>query len=323
LERYYQNYGQFNLNVRDKLNAFRKADFFTCAGQKQRLYFLPWLMQAGFDVACDRYASIPVSLSPQLPSHESTGDLSFVYGGVFLPWQDPSLALSVLVKVLEQREQGQLLLFGGKHPLYPVDTGIFESLKSRLQISSRVSYRTMLARDELIKIYTHAHVAMDLMARNPERELAFTTRTVEYLWCGLPVIYNNYAELSTWIREYNAGWILDPMDANTIQHTIHSIVDRPEKTSERGRNAQQLVYEQLTWDRTIAPLDQFVRAPTKLLRRSHNIAAPALATQAAASANHKTFGQLVDEAILHYRRGGMKTLTCETIGFLKRKLTLR
>jgi len=46
--------------------------------------------------------------------------------------------------------------------------------------------------DKLIE-YTGASVAWDVMARNPERELAFTSRTVEYLWC-LPVVYNNYAE---------------------------------------------------------------------------------------------------------------------------------
>ena len=36
--------------VRVKLDAFRRADFVSCAGEHQRRYFLPWLLLAGRDV---------------------------------------------------------------------------------------------------------------------------------------------------------------------------------------------------------------------------------------------------------------------------------
>jgi len=61
--------------------------------------------------------------------------------------------------------------------------------------SRHVRFYPPTPRDKLINEYTGASVAWDVMARNPERELAFTSRTVEYL--GLPVVYNNYAEQTT------------------------------------------------------------------------------------------------------------------------------
>jgi len=248
---------------RDKIRALHKADFFTCAGEKQRYYFFPWLMLAGCDLRDDLIKAIPVSLSPELPTHHSEGEPSFVYGGVFLPWQDPVLSLRTLVQTLETQQRGLLKFFGGKHPVVAVPTGKFDELRAELQQSSRVRMQPMIPRDQLIQEYCRSHVAIDLMQRNAERELAFTTRTVEYLWCGLPVIYNNYAELSSYIAEYQAGWTLDPNDVNGLRNVLHEMIAHPDMLETYSRNAQCLVRERLTWDRTIAPLDAFCRQPYK------------------------------------------------------------
>src|SRR5512135_1052312 len=87
LERQYQSaHRGFEENARSKRLAIQHADYFSCAGDLQRLYFLPWLMQAGFQFDEERVCSIPVSLSPDLPLHEFSDEVTFVYGGVFLPW---------------------------------------------------------------------------------------------------------------------------------------------------------------------------------------------------------------------------------------------
>jgi len=247
----------------EKIQALHKADFFTCAGEKQKYYFQPWLMLAGFDLRQQVIGVVPVSLSPDLPQHESQGEPTFVYGGVFLPWQDPVLGLTTLVECLERKHKGVLKFFGGKHPVVAVPTGGFEQLLKQLQHSSRVKIHQTIPRDQLIQEYCQAHVAIDLMQRNIERELAFTTRTVEYLWCGLPVIYSDYAELSAYIRAYDAGWTIDPRNQEAIRSVIEAILDSPALIAERSRNAQRLVRERLTWDKTIEPLDAFCRAPVK------------------------------------------------------------
>jgi len=265
LEREYQKFGDPEGNTQSKLRTLRKADFFTCAGKKQMAYFQTWLKRAGWTEReiHQRTAAIPISLSPNLPERNPQNEIAFVYGGVFLPWQNPSTSLSTLVEILDRRKTGKLYFFGGKHPVYTVDSGIFESLLSRLQESPHVIAPGMVSHEDLIAKYTMAHVAIDVMERNPERELAFTTRTVEYLWCGLPVIYNNYAELSDYIREYNAGWIVDPEDSEAIAAVINEIFEHPEQVVERSRNAQRLVREQLNWEQTIAQLDRFIRRPSR------------------------------------------------------------
>jgi glycosyltransferase involved in cell wall biosynthesis len=313
LEREYQKAGDPEENAQLKTSALRKADFFTCAGKKQRAYFQPWLEHAGWTEQERRELTgvVPVSLSPHLPERDPADELTFVYGGVFLPWQDPSVGLQLLVEAMERRGYGKLLFFGGKHPFHRVSTGIFDTLLDQLKKSSHVIASGIVPHETLINEYTRAHVAIDLMNRNPERELAFTTRTVEYLWCGLPVIHNDYAELSDYIREYDAGWTIDPQDREAITATLDEIFKHPEQLAERAQNAQRLVRKQLTWDKTIGPLDAFVRHPQ---RRPHDVTRE----QPAAKKRNMGIQHLVGEAWFHYRRGGAATLWKETRAFLRR-----
>lgn len=273
LEVLFQEHPALNHLKHEKIEALHKADFFTCAGEKQRLYFEAWLLMAGVDIRENVIQSVPVSLSPDLPGHESQGELTFVYGGLFLPWQDPVAGLNTLVAHIEKRQTGVLKFFGGKHPVVSMPTKGFEELRRALQRNPRVQIQSMIPRDELIRIYCRSHVALDLMQRNAERELAFTTRTVEYLWCGLPVIYNNYAELAEYIQQYQAGWCIDPADPEALPGVLDQIFENPDDVAERSRNAQRLVQDHLTWDRSIEPLDQFCRNPFK---RSKNT--PSLVT---------------------------------------------
>jgi glycosyltransferase involved in cell wall biosynthesis len=285
----------------DKIMALHRSDFFTCAGEKQRYYFEAWLLMAGFDLRQDIIHSIPVSLSPEFPERKSQGESIFVYGGVFLPWQDPALGLTTLIECLEEKKTGILKFFGGKHPIVAVPTTNFDKLRQRLQHSSRVHIQPMIPRDQLIREYCQAHIAIDIMQRNAERELAFTTRTVEYLWCGLPVIYNDYSELSEYIRAYNAGWIVDPKDKEAIKGVIEEILEYPELVEERSRNAQQLVQERLTWDKTIDPLDAFCRNPVKREKGE-----PLLASNHQSMLQHvKYFGE---KFLFHLEHEGSKEL---------------
>lgn len=63
LEREYQNFGVPDENVQSKLRALRKADFFTCGGEKQLKYFESWLERAGWTERerRERAAAIPLT----------------------------------------------------------------------------------------------------------------------------------------------------------------------------------------------------------------------------------------------------------------------
>ena len=310
LEREFQGYATRATNAPAKVSAIRKADFFICAGEKQRLYFLSWLLAAGMELTDQSIASVLVSLSPELPTHVWSDDgPTFVYGGMFAPWQDPSAGLRGLIHSMESNGRGALKFFGDKHPLHDIgNLDRFETLVKELESSPRVQAMGLVTHDELIEEYRHAHVALDLMARNLERELAFTTRTVEYMWCGLPVIYQDYAELSGLIREYQAGWVVNPADEVQIHEAIEEALSQPGEVRRRGENAQRLVRECLTWDKTIEPLDAFCRNPWQ----REPVAMP-MWPEPPGQPGHTLLG----EVIHNYRHGGVRRVAYYTYKYLR------
>lgn len=309
LEREMQGFGDRSSNAWHKVQAIRKADFFTCAGDKQRYYFEGWLMAAGMPVETRTIATIPVCLSPDLPTQQWTDDEpAFVYGGVFLPWQDPSTGMRAAVRVMERRGRGRLKLYGGQHPTHEIDQkDRFQHLIQEISRSQRVEQVGYVSHDRLIQEYCRAHVALDVMARNPERELAFTTRTVEYLWCGLPVIYQDFSELSALIRDYEAGWVVDPTDEAQVENAVEQALANPDEVRRRGRNAQRLVRERLVWDRAIEPLDAFCRDPWQ----SEPLPMPSW------SRNPKGLMTLLREAGNNARHGGLTALAEYGLRYLK------
>ena len=268
LERYFQQPETAADDVAEKLAALGRADFFSSSGDIQQAYFEGWLGAAGFprdaSGAIDPRTTgiIPFSLSPDLPTRSPHGDrpLTLTYGGYFLPWKDPSAALITAADWAAAR--GAIVrVFGGRPPFHAVPPGVMGDLIQSLEALPSVEFRGVLPFDTLLAEYRAVDVAIDLMRRNRERELAFTTGTVVYLWAGVPVIYNDYSELSRAITAYDAGWTLDPENAAGLRAVLDEIARDPAIIARKGANAQRLVRERLTWDRTIAPLDAFCRAP--------------------------------------------------------------
>jgi glycosyltransferase involved in cell wall biosynthesis len=292
-----------------KLQSLQRADFFICAGEFQKKYYLAWLLMAGVELTRQAMQVVPVSMAPDLPEHTwPEPEVNFVYGGVFLPWQDPTVGLKALVQEMERSGRGRLDFFGGKHVVQNVPSGIIREVLPVLRSSSHVRIHGMIPRDRLVQHYLSSYAAIDVMARNPERELAFTTRTVEYLWCGLAVVYADYGELSPLIRDYEAGWIVSADDPKCIASTLREMLDNPTEVSRRGKNAQRLARERLAWDRTIAPLDAFCRGP---VRRRGN---PAL-VRPPGPWSHRV--ALARYAIGHARREGLVSTICKTWSYLR------
>jgi glycosyltransferase involved in cell wall biosynthesis len=250
-----------------KIRNLSRGDFYIFVNRRQREYFSGWLLMAGILLDRKHFGTVPVSLSPNMPEIDMPArlqkKLTFVYGGGFYPWQDPTAGIGVLAGILEKTQKGELWMFTESHKISQSDTNKFNSFVGGLQQNPAVNFKGLIPRDDLLKEYGIANVAMDLMSWNLERELAFTTRTVEYLWAGLPVIYNDYSELSEYITRYKAGWCIDPENRYEIKETIEYILDDPSELIQYGRNAQRLVRENFTWDMTMQPLVDFCKNPKK------------------------------------------------------------
>lgn len=270
LENAFREHRSLTSNAAAKIKALRKADLVLCPGLRQRAYFMAWMMMSGADPRAIPIEVLPVSMPPEPPDRaaDQEGPLRLVYGGQLWPWIEPEAALQAASEVLAEQEGAGALHLFVEEPrppeVLPHDASTVVNarpLSAGLRESPVVKLEGMIPREELLERYRGAHLAVDVYARNSERELAYTTRTVEYMWCGLPVLYGDYGELAGLIREYEAGWTVPPGDGDAIREAVREALGDRAELARRGDNARRLVQERLSWDRTIEPLDRFVRDP--------------------------------------------------------------
>jgi glycosyltransferase involved in cell wall biosynthesis len=261
-----------------KVSVLGRADCLLAAGKRQRSYFYGWLTQAGRfprDEHLIRY--IPISLSPERPQRialDPGGPHTphLVSGGGWFPWQNQSTAIFAACREVVLRDRGVIDLYGTPHEsptAFPEEQAIrnvYRQIQWLAEESPRVHVRGYVGRDRLIEVYRRASVALEAMRYNLERELAFTTRTIEYLWCGLPVLYNDYGEIAAHIREYDAGWTVDPDSETAIALALDEIFCDPAAVERKSANAQRLVRDRFTWDKTVLPLLDFLEHPQRASR---------------------------------------------------------
>lgn len=268
LERHYQSSPDQKAAILGKLAVLANADFFVVSGPSQRLYFLSFLLRAGVEHPESRIVTIPMPLDPCMPEPlpEMVRDDAyprFVFGGVFLPWQNPMDGLRTVSNELLKRERGRLMLIGGPHPHYEIKSGLYEGLFKELEKNPRVITRPMLPLQAFIEELTRADIALDLMQWNLERQLAVTIRSTTYLWAGLPIIYNDYADLSALVRAYDAGWCISPDNRTDLVRTIETIIQDPEQVQQKASNARRLAQEVFSWDKAVKPLLDLLQTPAK------------------------------------------------------------
>lgn len=256
LERHYQGMRNHVAAVLGKLHAISCADYFIVSGPRQRLYFMSFLLRAAIDEPEKRTVTIPMPLPPQPEEHPpGNGEYPrFIFGGVFLPWQNPRSSLEQVAASLTERNHGHLTLIGGKHPSYEIDEGLYAELFRKLSQHPRVTTKPMLPYDAFLAELRSADVAVDLMSWNLERELAMTIRSTSYLWSGLPVIYNDYADLGALITRYDAGWCVSPDEPAQLRRVLDEIYEDPTVVRRKSQNATKLASEVFSWDRSVVPL---------------------------------------------------------------------
>jgi glycosyltransferase involved in cell wall biosynthesis len=256
--------------TKELVHKLRFFDRYVTVCDEQRLYFSAMLCAAGVPISDIQFTVVPVSIpAPVLSKRTFPKELTMIYSGGFYPWQDPSAVLLRTGQCLENAGTGKLHIFGTPHGR--LSTASMDALFAQLAKMKRVILHGYVPRAQILTEYSRASCALDLMPKNLERELAFTTRTVEYLAYGVAPIYNNYAPLARPIRDYDAGWCLDPCDLDRYEVFLKDLLESHAKTvAQKSQNALKLSRTELAAEKTIRPLMEFCKEPSyRKSRHSH------------------------------------------------------
>ncbi|MCP4809348.1 MAG: hypothetical protein GY913_11780 [Proteobacteria bacterium] len=211
------------------LQALAAADEVLFSNPRQRWFYLGLLALAGWNLREDSGRVVPL-VAPQGPERTPPDSPRIVMGGVAWPWQDPTDALARAKKHLNKRRRGQLVVYGGRSVVG--ESGVVD-LASAVKPGKRLTYIGNLEYPDLLAAYAGATAALDVMAPNPERELAVAFRHMDYLGCGLPMITSGHG-----LDLGDAAWVVGDLEA-----ALDQVLDDADLVARKSKAAIALAAE--------------------------------------------------------------------------------
>lgn len=235
--------------IRRYTRALSRADLLLVGNARQRTLLAAWLLAAGEDLRANvPIAEVPLAVaSPKHARSDHGSPLILVTGGQDWPWRESAGWLTGLIAP-EQRGRAELHHFGS------AEIGA-EAIEHGL--ASWREWQDFLGQ--------RAHLGVELSETNFERELAQPFRIASFLQAGLPVLVNGHLPLAAWVREYNAGWVVDSKQA--ARDAVTEAIEQPEAWLARARGAHRLARERFEPEACCQPLIDWLETADKPRRR--------------------------------------------------------
>ncbi len=269
-----------------------RGDFFLCASDKQRDFWLGALAALGrvnpvtydqdptlrrlIDVAPFGIdAASPVHRGPVakgvLPGIPEDAELLLWGGGVY-NWFDPVSLVEAVHVLRERRPRLRLLFLGMRHPNADVpEMSVAAALRRRcdeLSLTGTVVHfnERWVAYEDRASWLLESDVGVTTHHDHIETAFSFRTRVLDYLWAGLPVITTAGDTLADLVEAHGLGLTVPPGDVPALAEAIDRLLGDP-ALRDSCRAAVAALAPQLTWDVALLPLVDFCREPADAVDR--------------------------------------------------------
>ncbi len=192
--------------MRTKILSLSKCDAILTPGHRQKYYYLAWAKMAGVFSELNSVLQVPLFLPPDfyIECDSLNREDIVVMGGALWPWADLKFSNSLNTYFERQGFEVRTKLYEPiTRELHPPSSNVSKGSFPPNLISSPEAH------ENLIQHYAKSSLAWDFYPDSWERKLAITTRTVEYLYCGLAPIYCNGLELSELMKRLEIGICID------------------------------------------------------------------------------------------------------------------
>jgi L-malate glycosyltransferase len=201
----------------------------------------------------------PASTSQRNAARKELGfaDDAFVIGSVgFIDDRKNQLDLAqALGEVVRKAPQARLLLVGGEDPDYGAE---IRRTAERLGVMERILFAG--PREDI----AHVLSAMDVFALVSRKETG-PLAVLEAMSSGLPVLATNVGMLPDFVRNGEAGDVVDVGDVTAIANRLTTMALEPERRRAMGAAAQKIVREQYDVE-SAGPKIEAILAEAALIR---------------------------------------------------------
>jgi len=267
------------------LTQLRAGDFFLCASERQRDFWLGMLVAAGRvnpltyadDPTLQRLiAVVPFGLPSDPPTHSQAvlkgirpgigpNDRVILWGGGIWDWLDPATAVEAVGQLAGQMADVRLFFMGIRrpNPAVPTSPRVREAitLSRRLGLLDRhVFFNDWVPYNQRQNYLLEADIGLSLHHDHIEGRYAFRTRVLDCIWVGLPMVLTAGDEMSALVEREGVGTTVPPQDPAALAETLRRLLTTPD-LRERYAPRFRALAVQLTWEQVTEPLLAFCRQP--------------------------------------------------------------
>jgi len=247
-----------------------KGDFFLCASEAQRLFYLGLMLAVGrlnpvafeSDPHLDsliRIAPFGVGPARALPARASTAP-EILFGGIY-DWYDPMLAMDAVA--IARAKVPMLKLTFNTHPnpeLTPQSRTAQAMKYAKRKDCDFVRFEPWVAYDERAPFFDRFTIALLTFPQSIETDLAMRTRVYDYLWAGLPIVTSSAPGTDELLERYRCGSIVRTDDPAAFASEIAGILTDRERYARMVDGTRSFVVHH-QWERTLRPLVEFCAKP--------------------------------------------------------------
>lgn len=261
------------------------ADFFVCANERQRDFWLGILAASG-RLQPDGYALdptfrqlvdvVPFGCPAESPQPEPVlrgkwpgiglDDRVILWGGGIWNWVDPVTLLHAMVKVVARHPNARLVFLGANHP-EPARVPEMECARQARATSqelglegSAVFWGDWVPYDQRGSYLLEADVGVSLHRPGVEARLAFRTRLLDAIWAGLPMVTTREDSLSAELESSGVAYTVEPGATDAVAAAICTLLDEPSTSSVQER-AYSSLRAKYSWEAVTKPLVRFCQEP--------------------------------------------------------------
>ena len=265
-----------------------RGDFFLCASERQRHFWLGHLAALGrvnpmtYDADPTLRAllavvpfGIPSAPPPPgdpairgvLPGVDAA-DPVILWGGGVYNWLDPLTLVRAVAALRSRVPDVRLVFMGLRHPNPEVPEMRMAAATRALADSLGLTGSTVIFNEgwvpyeERHRFLMDADVAVSTHLHHVETEFSYRTRVLDYLWAGVPVVCTGGDAVSDLVARESLGLVVPPGDVDALEGALHRLLTDAEFADGCRRNIAG-VRPSLTWSAAAAPLVDWCASPQR------------------------------------------------------------
>ncbi len=277
----------------------RRGDFFTCASERQRDFWLGSLTALGRvnpytykgdPLLAQLVSVVPFGLPSEPPSRQGPGlrdvvpgigqdDKVVLWGGGVYNWLDPISLLRAADRLRRRLPELRLVFLGMRHPNPAVPemrvATRLQELSAELGLTGRYVFFNAgwAPYGRRADFLLDADVAVSTHFDHIETRYSFRSRVLDYLWAGLPMVLTGGDVLAEEFARAGLAVTVPAGDDEALEAALEQML-----ATSPPRQLFTSVAQSYTWEQVARPLLEFCAAP----RRAPDLLAERLSPDAAA-----------------------------------------